>query len=78
VVVIQFRGGEKHKAGGVFIYDPKKNTWSGPSPLPAGMAGAANICYDPELNVHFIYVAGDSAPGGAMYAYRYKRAQEQR
>jgi hypothetical protein len=64
---------------GIYAYDPETNAWSEPLPLPAKVAdGIRNGnfgFYDPELNAHFCYFAGDSDDDGSMWVYRYKKIQ---
>jgi hypothetical protein len=64
------------EALGVYVYDPATNSWSeDPLPFPKELVrGCFNAFYSPELNAHFIHIAGDSADNGVMWAYRYKRA----
>ena len=72
VVAIHFKG----KTPGIFVYDPKTNSWAEPLPFPADgpkFQFAANTCYDRELNAYFCHVAGDSNDNGVMWAYRYKQ-----
>ena len=72
VVAIQFRG----KTTGIYVYDPKTNSWADPIPFPANgpkFHFAANTCYDRELNAYFCHVAGDSSDNGVMWVYRYKK-----
>ena len=72
VVAIHFRG----KTPGIYVYDPKTNSWADPIPFPAigpKFQFAANTCYDRELNAYFCHVAGDSSDNGVMWVYRYKK-----
>ena len=72
VVAIHFKG----KMPGIFVYDPKTNSWADPLPFPADgpkFGFAANTCYDRELNAYFCHVAGDSNDNGVIWAYRYKK-----
>jgi len=73
VVAIHFRG----KATGIFVYDPKSNSWADPIPFPANSPTkfhyAANTFFDRELNAYFCHVAGDSSDNGVMWVYRYKK-----
>lgn len=63
----------------VRIYDPEEDAWleeklEGP-PEHGGVAYAQyNAFYDPELNAHFMYAAGDGMLNGTIWVYRYKRA----
>jgi hypothetical protein len=72
VVAIHFTG----KKPGVYVYDPKANSWAAPIPFPADgpkFSFAANTCYDRELNAYFCHVAGDSNDNGVMWVYRHKK-----
>jgi len=72
VVAIHFKG----KTAGIFVYDPKTNSWADPLPFPADgpkFDFAANTFYDRELNAYFCHVAGDSRDNGVMWVYRYKQ-----
>ena len=63
---------------GVYVYDPNANAWASEAfrvPSKLGLnRQAKNGFYDPELNVVFIYSAGDSREDGTMWAYRYRGA----
>jgi hypothetical protein len=63
---------------GIYIYDPAANSWSEePRPSPREFDfHCVNAFYDPEWNVHFYLVAGDSRDDGAIWVYRYKRARK--
>jgi hypothetical protein len=72
VVAVHFKG----KRPGVFVYDPKTNSWANPIPFPADgpkFQFAANTFFDRELNAYFFHVAGDSKDDGIMWVYRYKK-----
>src|SRR4051812_49033640 len=72
VVAIHFQG----KSPGVFVYDPKSNSWADPIPFPADgpkFHFATNTFFDRELNAYFCHVAGDSMDDGVMWVYRYKK-----
>lgn len=72
VVVIQMTGATR----GVHTYNPTTNSWADRLPFPKGGPAfkfAGNTCYDPELNVYFCHVAGDSEDDGVVWAYRYKK-----
>jgi hypothetical protein len=61
---------------GVHALDPDTFTWSSaalalPPDLPTTLQWHG--FYSPELNVHFLYFAGDSDDRGQMWVYRYKR-----
>jgi len=62
----------------VVAYSPDKNELTSATKKIDGdlRNGQHNCFYDPELNAHFIFTAGDSTPGGKMFVYRYKRAAE--
>jgi hypothetical protein len=78
VVLFNHNCGDEKPDGyrGIFIYDPTANAWS-ETPLPKDIRGHANSFYSPELNAHFIHVAGDSTDNGVMWVYRYKQAAKQ-
>ncbi len=62
----------------VRVYDPETSTWLDPLPMPDGIQRRwdhGHAFYDPELNVHFVFLAGDSRDNGIMWAYRYKRGE---
>jgi len=72
VVAMYFSG----KATGIYVYDPKTNSWADPLPFPADgprFQFAANTCYDRESNAYFCHVAGDSNDNGVMWVYRHKK-----
>ena len=72
VVAIHFKG----KTPGIFVYDPKSNSWADQIPFPANgpkFHYAANTFFDRELNAYFCHVAGDSEDDGVMWVYRYKK-----
>jgi hypothetical protein len=72
VVAIHFRG----KTPGIYVYNPKTNSWAEPISFPAigpKFQFAANTCYDRELNAYFCHVAGDSNDNGVIWVYRYKK-----
>jgi hypothetical protein len=73
--VVMMHGDKK-----LYAYHPETKAWDNPLPIPAGVFGgeALNAFYDPELNVHFVFSAGDSGDNGTMWAYRYKRAAEKK
>ena len=59
---------------GVYIYDPAANVWiEKPLAMPKGIGQCPSGFYNPELNAHFVHVAGDSADNGIMWVYRYKK-----
>jgi len=71
-VAIHFKG----KKTGIYVYDPKSNSWADPIPFPANgpkFHFAANTFFDHELNAVFCHVAGDSSDDGVMWVYRYKK-----
>lgn len=66
VVAMHFKG----KSPGIFVYDPKTNSWADRIPFPADgpkFQYAANTFYDRELNAYFCHVAGDSRDDGVMW-----------
>lgn len=72
VVAIHFKG----KLPGVFVYDPKSNSWADPIPFPADRPKfqfAANTFFDREWNAYFCLAAGDSKDDGVLWVYRYKK-----
>lgn len=72
VVAIHFKG----ETPGVFVYNPKTNSWADPILFPADgptFDFAANTFFDRELNAYFCHVAGDSSDNGVMWVYRYKK-----
>ena len=69
------------KGQGAYAYDPDANKWTlATSEFPKDWRGqwrrASHAFYDPKLNVHFIFEAGDSMPKGKMRVYRYRRAKQ--
>jgi hypothetical protein len=71
--VVIFRASKKTKT--FSDYNPETQEWTAPKPLPAGMGrGCYHGFYSPEVNAHFIYIAGDSRDKGTMWVYRHKRA----
>jgi hypothetical protein len=61
------------KERGVFVYDPKANTWSdAPLAMPKDFCKFPSSFYDPVLNAHFVHCASDSGDDGVMLVYRYK------
>jgi Galactose oxidase, central domain len=76
--VLLFRHGDDAK--GIFAYSPARNEWTTvstrlPSPFyrDYGTGGSSGF-YDPALNAHFVFLAGDSGDNGTMFVYRYKAA----
>jgi hypothetical protein len=62
---------------GVYIYDPTANSWTeSPLAMPKEIGRCPSGFYDPDLNAHFLHVAGDSEDNGVMWVYRYKRGQD--
>jgi hypothetical protein len=65
---------------GVYVYDPAKNAWADPLPLPAdvvkGIKNGNYGSYDPELNAYFCHFASDSNDDGSMWVYRFKKAAD--
>jgi len=74
-VVVITRWPRRPEFTGVRIFNPETQTWKKEVlPLAKGMSGGCGHgFYDPELNVHFLYVAHDSSPRGTLWVYRYKR-----
>jgi len=66
----------------VFVFDPSTSAWDEQQlPLPAKGPNQSlcwNGFYSPELNAHFVHVAGDSRDDGTVWVYRYKKAAEKR
>ena len=65
--------------GGLTTYDPGSETWGSPGAVPPevlGNRGCIHAFYSPEVNAHFVYLAGDSDDNGTMWAYRYKNAKK--
>ncbi|HOX08335.1 MAG TPA: hypothetical protein PK280_18215 [Planctomycetota bacterium] len=61
----------------LYVYDPTAGSWGSPIPMPEAVQkqrGCGHAFYDPELNVHFVFFAGDSVDNGVMWAYRHKKA----
>ena len=59
---------------GVYVYDPVANVWTeNPLAMPKEIGQCPSGFYSPELNAHFVHVAGDSADNGIMWVYRYKK-----
>jgi hypothetical protein len=62
---------------GVYVYDPAANEWTeAPLPMPREIGQCPSGFYNPDLNAHFVHVAGDSADNGVMWVYRYKRGRD--
>ena len=61
---------------GIYAYDAGKNEWTLATGkfAPDWPRGCNHTFYDPVLNAHFIYKAGDSRGKGTMFVYRYKPA----
>jgi hypothetical protein len=71
VVVLRLRGKQAAKPG-IYVYDPGKNQWT-PEPVTSGTGGAHGF-YDPVLNAHFFFDAGDRKfEPGVIRAWRYRR-----
>jgi len=71
VIVLQLR--RRSKTLGTFVYDCRANTWT-EKPISTKVVGQ-NGFYDPDLNVHFYFDAGDSrTTPGNFWVYRYRRA----
>ena len=69
-----------HRKGGagILAYDIQKNRWRATAPPPKVNWRHKQLhgFYDPELNAHFYYLAGDGDPKGFMLGYRHKRTEE--
>ena len=64
------------RTGGVFIYWPEKNEWTGATgkfPKRWTWHPCGHGFYGPVLNAHFVFTAGDSRKNGIMFVYRYRR-----
>jgi hypothetical protein len=58
----------------IYVYDPEADAWREPVAMRAGVktkGKCGHAFYDPELNAHFVFTAGDSADNGIMWAYRW-------
>jgi hypothetical protein len=61
---------------GVYVYDPTANSWAErPLAMPKEIGQCPSGFYNPNLNAHFLHVAGDSEDNGVMWVYRYKSGQ---
>ena len=61
------------KKPGFYVYDPNSNQWT-TDPVTNPKKGR-NSFYDPKLNAHFFFDAGDSrTTPGNIWVYRYKHA----
>ena len=50
---------------GVYVYNPTANSWSEkPLAMPKEIGQCPSGFYNPDLNAHFVHVAGDSADNG--------------
>jgi hypothetical protein len=61
---------------GVYVYDPTTNAWeTEPLTLPKKLENeqVKNGFYDPDRNVVFLHVAGDSRDDGVIWVYRYQK-----
>ncbi len=59
---------------GLYIYDPAANSWTEkPLAMPKEIGQCPSGFYNPDLNAHFVHVAGDSDDNGTMCVYRYKK-----
>lgn len=61
--------------GLVYTYEIDADSWS-TAPIPDEVRSSISYpshhaFYDPELNVYFLYMAGDSSDDGTMWAYRH-------
>jgi len=68
-----------HKKGGsgIQIYDVTANQRCAAAPPPkvSWKSRQSHGFHDPDLNVHFYYLAGDGDPDGFMLCYRYNASQ---
>lgn len=70
VVIFQAGKGAKYVA----TYNPETEEWTPKVAMPKEMGrGCWHGFYSPEVNAHFIYIAGDSSDKGTMWVYRHKR-----
>jgi hypothetical protein len=67
-----------HREGGagIRIYDPAQDIWSKAAPPPEEPEiqwkyKQIHGFYDPVLNAHFYFLAGDSGDNGSILVYRY-------
>ena len=62
---------------GIYVYDPKANTWTEePLEVPEKLGRnrkPKNGFHDPRLNAVFIHTAGDSRDDGEIWVYRYRK-----
>ena len=50
------------------------NVWiEKPLAMPREIGQCPSGFYNPDLNAHFVHVAGDSADNGVMWVYRYMK-----
>jgi hypothetical protein len=77
LVVHSFFDSDKDRLG-VYVYNPKANSWSSEGlAVPDKLGGnnkPKNGFYDPASNAVFIHTAGDSQDDGVIWVYRYRRA----
>jgi hypothetical protein len=59
-------------APGMYVYSPAANEWTHAGIMPS-LSGCVNAFYDPQLNVHFFFRAGDSQDNGVIMVYRYQK-----
>jgi len=58
-----------------WVYEPAKDRWVSEKPITVHASGRHGF-YDPKLNVHFFYDAGDSNfKPGVIRAWRYRRTR---
>lgn len=65
-----------NKEKGIHVLDPETWAWEEPLAFPTSVPLQYTVWhgfYAPDLNVHFVYIAGDGQVGD-MWAYRYKKA----
>src|SRR5262249_26166889 len=79
LLVVHSSFDSKKETQGVYVYDPKTNSWTTEALPLAEHLGAStkpkNGFYDPALNVLFLHAAGDSQDDGTIWVYRYKGAK---
>jgi len=74
VVAISHPAGSR-EPGTVSVYNPETGAWEAGAAIPPAVSAGGECWhsfYSPEVNAHFLYVAGDSTDRGTMWAFRYK------
>jgi hypothetical protein len=68
---------DRPEINGVYVYDPAANAWTEePAAYPPELdvrQEAWSSFYAPEVNAHFLHIAGDSQDNGVMWVYRQER-----